>query len=360
MTDPAAVYANVDHTSSITRSGQASSLPPPVILYLPPGPLLSYPRPFPVASILAANVASTVVQIDYRLGLGHKYPAPVHDVLFGYDWVLRNLVGTHPLHGSARIGVFGELVGGGLATMLALTECHSRGHRIAAAAANDPILDWIFPEAVANEISQIPSSSSRAKKNDKSAFWLEMQRDPALMEMIKARPSLFRKPADWFDPFASPTLFFRSAGISVPTDHAIDEFDEISRLNQQDFLREQRQLSAITLADSSNTTDDEEAQKKPRKASTRFPNVGSGLTLPSLQLMTADHGMFHEQAAEMIHLTHRSMVRTDELRHADPDIAVMHAQERATHVIREPDSKYWHEGWDRGIADVAQWFREVL
>ncbi|KAF2157189.1 alpha/beta-hydrolase [Myriangium duriaei CBS 260.36] len=361
----------------VDRYTAPSSLPPPVIIYLPPGPICSSPDDSHVTSILANNIAATVVQLNYRFGADHRFPTPVHDVLFGFDWVVENLLGSRSGKLSAvndfehtRVGVFGELVGGGLATMLALTECHTKGYRISAAATNDPILDWVFPETVANELSVEPLSNKRSKKNSKTSFWKDMQHDPILQEMLRSRTNLFRKPDDWFDPFISSTLFFRSAGVEVPKSHdfgLVDEFQELTLLDQKDFLREQLQLSTIsnTTVNALHTDDgqgpkDEEEAKKVRKTAKRYPNVGSRLTLPNFYITTGHQGMLHEQAAEFTHLVRRSMVRTDELRDVDPELSIMHAEQRASHLIRDPNQKHWHKGWAEGVAGVAQWFREVL
>lgn len=361
----------------MSRHTTPSSLPPPIIIYLPPGPLLSDSRSIPVASRLADNIAATVVQIDYRLNSDHHYPTPVHDVLFGLDWITANLIGARPGHRNglgdevtARIGVMGELIGGSLATMLALTECHSKGHRIAAAATNDPILDWLFPEIVDQELAQAPTKAKpRGRKNAKVTLWESLQHDPVAHEMTKIRPSIFRGPSGWFDPFASPTLFFRSPGIEVPKEdpgRALDEFQEISRLDHQDFMREQLRLSSISTPrglddEESASLNGEEPTKKPRKAARRFPSIGSGLTLPNLHITTQTDGILYEQAAEFVHLVRRSMVKADEFRHMDPETAAFYAEERASHLLRDVrQEQHWHKGWEGGISDVAEWFREVL
>jgi acetyl esterase/lipase len=88
-----------------------------------------------------------VARINYRASSTHKYPTPIHDVLAGYDWIRDHLLRDEFQRPYlARMGVCGELVGGSLATMLALTECHLGQSRIGAAAVNSPVVDWVFPD----------------------------------------------------------------------------------------------------------------------------------------------------------------------------------------------------------------------
>jgi len=108
---------------------QASS---PVILYLPTGPVAKdtcVVDDDEIITALSAASNATVVRVNYRLGNGVQYPTPIHDVLAGYDWVKQNLPTDsvsksrhgRPTKATSRFGVCGQLLGGSLATMLALT-----------------------------------------------------------------------------------------------------------------------------------------------------------------------------------------------------------------------------------------------
>ncbi|KAJ8104449.1 hypothetical protein OPT61_g10750 [Boeremia exigua] len=121
----------------------------PILLYLPPGPVVP-PDPDAeerVIAALRASSAATVVRINYRASSQHQFPTPNHDVLYGYDWIQENMLldGAQKPY-AARIGICGELMGGSIATMLALTECRVGESRIIAAAVNNPIVDWVFPD----------------------------------------------------------------------------------------------------------------------------------------------------------------------------------------------------------------------
>ncbi|KAL2826107.1 hypothetical protein BDW59DRAFT_145496 [Aspergillus cavernicola] len=167
---------------------------------------------------LADITAATVVTINYRLGalpssedknsspstqdggdlqsqeISYRYPTPVHDTLIGFDWVLQNLQPT-------RLGVVGTHIGGSLALMLALTEPSS----VHAVAALDPICDW-------TSLDEYCTSSGLAQ----SARRKRHQAPRDLVPLLEAREKFFSAPEKYFDSFASPVLFLRSAGKDVP------------------------------------------------------------------------------------------------------------------------------------------------
>ncbi|KAL4915206.1 hypothetical protein BDW62DRAFT_203810 [Aspergillus aurantiobrunneus] len=166
------------------------------------------------ARALADMTSSTVVTIDYRLGelpfdekqipiqsrvgknthpqsLYYRYPTPVHDTLAGFDWVQENLQ-------PKRLGVMGTHIGGSLALMLALTEPRS----VHAVAALEPICDWTSLD----EYCTTPGISSPRRKHAPTD----------LVPLLEARERFFATHMQYFDSFASPILFLRSAGKNVP------------------------------------------------------------------------------------------------------------------------------------------------
>ncbi|KAH8696226.1 hypothetical protein BGW36DRAFT_297918 [Talaromyces proteolyticus] len=244
-----------------TNSVEANSN---TIIYLPQGPIfsnekLAHPRettttlPFldeaavtenaTPQKLLARTTGSTVVTVNYRLGymnaspspqdgdapLFHRHPTPVHDTLAGLDWVLGTI-------DPEQLCVVGTNIGGSLALMLALTEFKT----IHAIAAYEPICDWTglddyctvdpndIAEAVANDIkkknvgtksdqdielellrAQVAQIKQGSRHRRKSA--------PAdLVPLLRAREYLFQAPSKYFDAFASPMLFLRSAGKDPP------------------------------------------------------------------------------------------------------------------------------------------------
>ncbi|KAL9025366.1 MAG: hypothetical protein Q9196_005791, partial [Gyalolechia fulgens] len=123
----------------------------PIILYLPSGlpNTLTHQQHDPLKT-LALSAHATIVHIGYRLSQKEPYPKPIHDILASYDWILKHLVPTNH-HDPPRaphppgLGVCGELTGGSLAAMLALTECQVKNPSIRAAALGNPVGDWSAP-----------------------------------------------------------------------------------------------------------------------------------------------------------------------------------------------------------------------
>ena len=121
-----------------------------VLIYLPRGPLLHDSiHSASTVSLLNRALPYPVVQLNYRCGRNNQYPGPIHDVLAGYDWIKTHLLPQRHVARAGRservgqVAVCGELIGGGLATMLAVTECQIGRPGIRAAAVNNPVLDWV-------------------------------------------------------------------------------------------------------------------------------------------------------------------------------------------------------------------------
>ncbi|GIJ89696.1 hypothetical protein Asppvi_008641 [Aspergillus pseudoviridinutans] len=227
------VSLNVTYPSITPTHGQ-----PNVIIRLPPGPLFQQEAEHGgsqddrCSEALASVTSSAVVTINYRLGaisstdlvwdsglsrneeerrlstvkneVFYRYPTPVHDTLAGFDWVQQNLQ-------PARLGVFGTHIGGSLALMLALTEAQS----VHAVAALEPICDWAGLDEHCLMEEQPAHEGNTASKRTRGAG----SRVPAaqdLVPLLEAREKFFATPERYFDAFASPVLFLRSAGKDVP------------------------------------------------------------------------------------------------------------------------------------------------
>jgi len=248
---------------------------------------------------LAVTAGAVVVQINYR---ALTYPQPVHDVLAGWDWVVKTvkdlqdgssakdtgLAGARSTRdrdaSSIGIGVYGELVGGSLGVMLGLTECDAsatgtaasrssdyswatnkaritpsdRGNTyVKAVATRDAIVDWVFPP---------PTPSSAAIS---STDVLQNLRD----DMFRAQSH----PSTYFDPFASPIHFLRTPSAALPSAVHIkednhnksstsksksEEFELLARLEDETARALQPTMSSYSLASSLSSqpvaVDDEE------------------------------------------------------------------------------------------------------
>lgn len=286
---------------------QATS--PTVLIHLPRGPFLHDEEDdVSTVSILQSTLTCPIVQINYRLSREQQFPTPVHDVLAGYDWILENLLSKRAITRAGRsehvgkIAVCGELIGGGLATALALTECRIGEPGIVAAAVNNPLVDWVSLEEPATR------SVKRSRRNSSPAV---PGLAPGMDEVLSSRTQLFKRPGDYFDPFASPILFFRSAGVEVPPEPVAvpgDDMEYLSILEREDFLLQEGSREHPGASLGSEISDDKVA-KVQRKSSRRFPSKALRLRLPSFHISTGLASPLKTQTSEFTTLIRQSLAR---------------------------------------------------
>ncbi|KAI4726328.1 hypothetical protein E4T49_05930 [Aureobasidium sp. EXF-10728] len=366
----------------------ASGPAPSIILYLPPGPLLPAALPtVDVGAALSSVTSATVVQINYRCSQEHRYPTPIHDVLTGYDWVLEHLIPSRSFHRPGRsanhrvkLAVCGELIGGSLAAMLTLTECRLQGPYVAAAAINEPILDWVFPEdeqiehetSVDRLASYIQGRKPRSKPKPRHTSFSTFGENGILSAstLLKARHDLFRRPEDYFDTFASPMFNFRTPGVPVPPPQPkspADEFAELSLFERDDFHRQQMKMSSLShrLQNPDKHEEDTAEAKKQRKSHRRWPNAGSGLRIPQMRISSAVTSPLSDQADEFARLIQKSIVsqeiKTVEAEGDDmaKEAAFMLAERQIHH--RQPDAlRLWSLGQTHDLRHVAHWCEQIL
>jgi acetyl esterase/lipase len=367
--------SEVDVCGSIFHPAVREDSASPVILYLPSGPHADETWNVYDEKIIAALSAAsngTIVRVNYRLGDGVRYPTPVHDVLAGYDYVKErfSLPPSTTRNGRIRkahlrVGVCGQLVGGSLAAVLALTESQLAADRIAAAAFNCPITDWIFPESTSEDIDAIEQDETdeqlektirkRRKKKLQLTSWEAYRNAEGLTttSLEATRNISFKKPASWFDPFASPVLFLRSAGVDIPRDRPADESDGDG-------------LTPTT--------------NKPRKVHRNFPPSNSSLVLPNVRMSIGEANPLFDQDEEFVKLLRRSVVRSVENRASTQamldrfdeapatkmerlELAVAAAEERVEYHVHA-GTGLWGTAketeWLDQVWRVAGWFRKVL
>jgi acetyl esterase/lipase len=307
-----------------------------------------------IIAALSASSNATIVRVNCRLGNGIQYPTPIHDVLSAYDWVQRELTLESARRGRmqrkiSRIGVCGQLIGGSLAAMLALTESRMGEHCVAAAALNNPIVDWLFPE--------IPHSNTTAHEDDqarktKSSSFATFHRSSPISStaLLTTRSSLFRRPAAYFDPFASPVLFFRSPAADVPSDPESDL--------------------------PSPSPDSTAAPKRKRKVHRIFPPTYSTLRIPRMRVSLGTESPLLDQGDELVRLMRRSVMRSvREGRNGFARVGEGYGIEgdleerglteaRKVESLLVPGSGVWgserEEVWRSVVVAVGEWFREVL
>ena len=292
------------------------------IIYLPRGPLLPFAR-LPL-STLALSADATVVSINYRLSRGIPYPTPIHDVLAGYDWVQKHLVrqdvkldSAYPSARTSRIGVCGELIGGSLATMLALTECRARRPTISAAAMGSPIVDWtaLFP----SETGEAGSLSENS--------------------LLQLRDDIFPKPDHYHDPFASPLLFFRTPSTSLPNPYG------------QEFLESAPDPSSDPYALG------EDVPSQPdrlRRSHRKYPPPGSALRLPHMRIEVGRQSGLREQGEDLRQRLLKSVKYWEEEAYG---ALVKKALLEKIDLVEREAVGLWGE---REVAEVGAWFGEVL
>lgn len=346
-----------------------------------------------LAPAISVNTSATVVQVNYRLSKEHKYPTCIHDVLQAYDWILEHLVpgrafqrpGRSAWH-STPIAACGELIGGGLATMLALTESRLTGPRVSAAAVNEPVCDWLFPEETIDEDeddmfdlvgnhSMKRKSRSKRKKIVPSFHAFGNNGTIDASALLDARAAYFHKPADYFDPFASPVLFFRNAGVEIPPAPAnitMDEFEELAKYERDDFHRQQLKLGSIGImpgltGNQPVTEQPTPAAKVARKTHKRWPTIASGLSIPSMRISFGNASPLSDQAAELGILLRRSVISqmkkdasSEEEVEQQRQEAFMYAEQKAElHELR--GIQYWTDtNHSEEVRRMSQWLRQTL
>lgn len=269
------------------------------------------------------------MRINYRLSPQHQYPIPVHDVLAGYDWVVQHLVrgagaqnaGSAVSHGRGAgadgripgVAVCGELLGGGLAAMLACTEGRvGRAGMVKAAVVGEAVVDWtgMFPltpsdgassdgagamgieggkgEEGRQDEGRIGTKRRASKAKPKPDSWRTHYTNPLLPgpTLLHARDTLFAKPEHHHDPFASPLLFFRTASSDIPPPSSPS-----SPSSPPDTPTENPALIDFI---------------RPRRAHRRHPPIGSGFVLPRTRVYVGRASVLRDQGVEFAEGMRRS------------------------------------------------------
>ncbi|KAI0450957.1 hypothetical protein F5B21DRAFT_408532 [Xylaria acuta] len=197
-----------------------------------------------------------------------RWPAPIHDTLKAYTWIVENLVPTNS--GSARrdIYVYGSYLGASLATSLALTEAHPHERMaVRGCVAYNGIYNWtmFLPD---HPINKLPKSLSRNFLEE----ILTLSGDPDFHELKQMARELFNKPDDLFDPFASSCLFFHTPGLLVPPSFDESAIPPESSLIDMPWLPEEAVEQLMPL-------------KQPRRSPLVFPPRKSTLKIPEMLLL---------------------------------------------------------------------------
>jgi hypothetical protein len=299
-----------------------------------------------VILLLREASGATVARINYRASSTHPYPTPYHDVLFGYDWICQHLLQDEfkrPL--LARMGVCGELVGGSLASMLALTECRLGESRIGAAALNSPIVDWVFPDELplvdpeelpepnapdetafpansdmasslavalqAESLEQIPKRKKRTPKPPALTSW-QLYGDNAALPTVTLsaeRDMLFRQPEHYFDRFASPIHLFRSPHAQLIYPQSDDVLASVQHYEPLDFETQMSLNHYATVDEHAKAIPELPTLARCRAYARGYPPAGTRLVLPVWNIMAALESPLYDQTTEFAKTVRRSIAR---------------------------------------------------
>ena len=220
--------------------------------------------------------------------------------------------------------------------MLALTECFHTPEKperngISALAVGNPILDWtalIKSEATrsaleAGDVRKFDGFQRGAKSDSLSAN-----------DLCDIRDTYFSKAEHYFDPFASPLLFFRTPGCEIPDTTAT--LTEHSLVNGG--LEDENALSLPV---------------KKRRSARKYPPTGSNLLLPWTRMDVGKDCVLKDQAMDIIEMMRKSFRRSEVESMADTKNVVG----RDFEIVEAEGVGLWDE---RRTHEIGQWFGEHL
>lgn len=236
----------------------------------------------------------------------------------------------------SKIGVCGELVGGSLATMLALTECFStpaelEPQGISALAVGNPILDWtalipsdatrnVPPVGIFRKVRGFPTGANNESLSYNSLYDI--------------RSIFFAKADNYFDPFASPLLFFRTPSSEIP--------NEAAAFTEPNLLNGGPGAESLLLP-----------PVKKRRSARKYPPTSSHLLLPWTVVEVGKDCAFKDQGIDLIEMMRKSFRRSEVERAANSKNAV----NRDFDIVETPGIGLWDE---KHTLEIGQWFGEKL
>ena len=233
----------------------------------------------------------------------------------------------------SKIGVCGELVGGSLATMLALTECFAElePQGISALAVGNPILDWTALTA-----SDATRNAPHGGFFRKIAIFPDGAHNESLSAngLLDIRRAYFLKAETFFDPFASPLLFFRTPSSEIP--------NEATSPAEHDLLNGGPEESAPLLP-----------PVKKRRSARRYPPTGSNLLFPSTLVEVGKDWVLKDQGVDLVELMQKSFNRSEIEETAD----AKNTARRDIEVVERDGIGLWDE---KHALEIGQWFGEIL
>lgn len=228
--------------------------------------------------------------------------------------------------------------------MLALTECHSRKQgSIAAAGICNPVVDWTSlafeGEATENVSADSTLRAESAKKKLPSSGTIPWTGRPLSTEsLISVRDKLFPKEDRFFDPFASPLLFFRGPAFDL-----------------KELQLPESEVSSATAAPMAEqpSDDDSDSVTSNRFFHRKYPPRNSGLRLPQMRVELGEKSILKEQGLEFVKLMRRS-VRLWEYQEKDE---FHNDGSDRIELLERSESGWWG---DEEIHDLGSWFTQTF
>ncbi len=231
-----------------------------------------------------------------------------------------------------KLGVCGEFVGGSLASMLALTECFPRKQGISAAGIGNPVADWtsLDFEGKDTNASSLPRCKSTMETLRASTTRWASDEPLTTKSLLLLRDRIFVKNDRYFDPFASPLLFFCGPSFDLPAE---------SHHEASDPTAEQPRDDTVALV-------------KKRLSHRVYPPRYSELRLPKMRVELGNESILMDQGLKFVELMRRS-VRLWEYGKLD----IHNDGSDRIALVERTKAGWWKEG---EIVELGTWFAEAF
>lgn len=253
----------------------------------------------------------------------------------------------------SKIGVCGDLLGGSLATMLALTECQNPASNggvrsISAVAVGNPIVDWTALSPVDPDPRISPNSVEGISIGDYKIPRISNSQTLTVPGLVDVRDVFFRKPENYFDPFASPLLYFRTPGTDVPNESQAEAESQSFRAVVPQPVSSANGSSYVPEPE---TRPFEPARR--RRSHRKYPPTGFDLVLPHMRVEVGKEWVLKDQGMELIELVRKSFERTEDQKTSSGKSRI----NRSFEIIENEGLGLWDK---ENMFEIGQWFGDVL
>ncbi|MDI1489753.1 MAG: hypothetical protein OHK93_000951 [Ramalina farinacea] len=168
----------------------------------------------------------------------------------------------------------------------------------------NPILDWtdVIPED-RDMVPQDLTADSISHPQDTKA--VNTMSTPSMSALMARRKEIFLKPDHFFDPFASPLLFFRTPCFDLPYKYTHPALVASSEASERDAASTDESTTPL---------------KRKRTYDRRFPSSGSETVFPPMRLAVSEDWMLKRQSLELQHRVGKSL-RRQERKHAEGEMS---------------------------------------